>query len=295
MRTIGFSFPLLICALAAFGQTPPAATGSNEQPEKARPEVDEALRAQVNKFYGAFVAGKFKDAYLLVADDSQDKFFELDKTQYHSCEIDVVQYSEHATKATVVTKCKGEWRLQGRVFPVTFPVRSNWEIVDGKWYWHYVRPSMVQSPFSTTGWVPVPPESKDGTAPILPKDFAAVAQGILAKVAVDKTSVRFGLNQASQEVVHVRNDMPGEVSLLVQEPGVPGLKISLGQTKLQAHQQTDLVFAWSPGDAAKSLPNAIVQVRVSPTNQIFPIAVIFDNGSSGAKAPPAQVPAPPQN
>lgn len=276
MRTLGVTTLLLASVLAALAQNPA------EPSEKAAPEVDAALRARVTKFYDAFVTGKFKEAYLLVAGDSQDKFFELDKEQYKNCELDVVQYSGRATKALVITKCKGDWRVQGRVFPVTFPIRSNWELMDGQWYWHYVKPTMVQSPFSATGWVPVPPESKDGNTSILPKDFAAVAQGILAKVSVDKTSVRFSSNRPSQEVVHVRNEMPGEVSLAFRDPGIPGLKISATATKLQAHQQTDVVFAWSPDTSVKTPSNTTVQLDIAPTNQVFPIALSFEDGLSAA-------------
>jgi hypothetical protein len=280
MRTLGLTTLLLASVLAALAQNP-------QQPsEKAPSEVDAALRARVMKFYEAIMAGKFKEAYLLVADDSQNKFFEMDKGDYKSCAVDVIDYSDHASKALVITKCKGDWRLQGRVFPVTFPIRSNWEISDGQWYWHYVKPTMVQSPFSTTGWVPVPPESKDGSAPILPKDFAAVAKGILSKVSVDKTSLRFSSNEASQEVIHVDNEMPGEVSLEFQDPGVPGLKISAGATKLQAHQMTEVVFAWTPDNSAKIPANAMVQLHIAPTNQVFPIAVTFENGNGTPVAAP---------
>jgi hypothetical protein len=75
MKTLALSLVLLSC-FAALGQD------SSELFDKAPPPIDEALRARVDKFYGAFIAGKFKEAYLLVADDSQDKFFELSKDQY---------------------------------------------------------------------------------------------------------------------------------------------------------------------------------------------------------------------
>lgn len=272
MRTLGLTTLLLASVLAAWGQNP------EQSSEKAAAEVDAALRARVTKFYDAFISGKFKEAYLLVADDSQDKFFELDKEQYRSCDIDLIQYSGHATQALVITKCKGDWRWEGKVFLVTFPVRSNWALIDGQWYWHYVRPTMEQTPFSSTGWRRVPPDSKDGSASILPKDFSSLAQQILSKVSVDKTSVRFSANQSSQEVVHLRNEMPGEISLTIQDPGVAGLKVSAASTKVEAHQETDVVFAWSPDNPAATPPNATVQLHIEPTNQMFPIAVTFENG-----------------
>ncbi len=79
MKTFALSSFLLMSGFAAFGQN------SSDLFDKAPPAIDEALRARVNKFYELFIAGKFKDAYSLVADDSQDKFFELSKDQYKSC------------------------------------------------------------------------------------------------------------------------------------------------------------------------------------------------------------------
>ena len=72
-----------------------------------------------------------------MADDSQDKFFELSKDQYKGCEIIKINYSDNFTKAAVVTSCKSDWRLHGTVTLTTFPLTSNWEVVDGQWYWHY--------------------------------------------------------------------------------------------------------------------------------------------------------------
>ena len=71
---------------------------------------------------------------------------------------------------------------------------------------------MVASPFSPTGFVAVPRRQHAAATPgLVPKDIKGVAQGILAKVSVDKASVRLRSYETSQDVVHVRNDMPGEV------------------------------------------------------------------------------------
>lgn len=270
--------------------------------EKAPPAVDQALRARVNKFYDAFIAGKFKEAYLLVADDSQDKFFEMSKDEYKGCEILKIQYTENFTKATVVTTCKSDWRWHGAVTLATFPLTSTWEVIDGQWFWHFVKPTMVPSPFSPTGFIPVPPDSTTDNAGLIPKDIAAAGRGILSKVGVDKSSVRLLSNQRSQEVIHLRNDMPGEVSVKVDPPGIPGLKVDVGQPKLEAHEQTTILFEWSPDDPAircrecalKTNARTTVQVRVEPTAQVFPITVLLENSSQGGNPFSPQVPAQPQ-
>src|SRR5271169_3408696 len=150
MRTLALTSILLLSGILGLAQ-------NSEQLDKAPPEVEEALRARVDEYYHAFMEGKFKKAYLLVAEDSADAFLEADKQQYKACETIKIRYSDNFTKATVVESCKGEWKWHGTVTPTTFPVTSSWKIEDGKWCWSYVKPTQVPSPFSPTGFVPIPP------------------------------------------------------------------------------------------------------------------------------------------
>ncbi len=188
MKTLAVSSLLLLSGFGVFGQN------ASDVFDKAPPAIDEALRARVGQFYQAFVEGKFKQAYLLVADDSQDKFFELPKEEYKSFEIVKINYSDNFTKAAVVTAVKSEWRFHGAGTLTTFPLTSNWEVIDGQWYWHYVRPTMVPSPFSPTGFVPFPRRRQPPVPlkphPAVPNDIAGAAQRILSEVSVDKASVR---------------------------------------------------------------------------------------------------------
>jgi hypothetical protein len=280
---------LMIFSFAAFSQN------SSDLFDKAPPAIDDALRARVNKFYELFIAGKFKDAYSLVADDSQDKFFQLPKDQYKNCEIIKINYSANFSKAAVVTSCKSDWRFHGAVTLTTFPLTSNWEVVEGQWFWHFERPTMVPSPFSPTGFVPVPPESIPDPSALVPKDIPGAAKGILAKVSLDKALVNLKSDETSEDVVHVRNDMPGEVSLKVDQPNLPGLKVTLGKTNLKAHEETTLLFDWRLDDPTLQCPDCakkaamsrqIVQLHIEPTRQIFRISVAFDSTPPQAPAPP---------
>ena|ERR1700733_2424700 len=289
MRTLALTSLLLLSALVTFGQD------SSELLDKAPPAIDEALRARVDKFYNLFISGKFKDAYSLVADDSQDKFFELSKDQYKSFEIIKIRYSDNFTKAAVVSAVKSDWRWHGAVTLTTFPLTSNWEVIDGQWYWYYVKPTMVPNPFSPTGFVPVPANSTTDNAGLVPKDIPGVAKGILSKVSVDKSFVQLRSYESSQDVIHVRNEMPGQVTLKLDPPDIPGLKITVGKSDLQAHEDTTIVFEWRLDDPAikcldcakKMNARPMLHLRIAPTNQVFPIIVAFVN------APPA-VPAPAQ-
>ena len=291
MRMLVLSCLLALPGLLAFGQD------SSELFDKAPPPIDEALRARVDKFYGAFVAGKFKEAYLLVADDSQDKFFELSKDQYKSCEVVKIRYSDNFTKAVVVTSCKSDWKWHGVITPTTFPLSSNWKVDNGEWCWYYLKPTEVRSPFSPTGFAPIPPDGSAANTSVIPNDIQGAARGILANVSVDKRMVHLATYQSSQDVIHVHNNMPGSIGLQLDKLDVPGLKITLAKPQLQAHEETTIVFEWrldDPrilcADCAKKLTGTpVVQLHVMPTAQTFPISIVFENArpsGAGAAQPP---------
>jgi hypothetical protein len=272
MKTLAFWSLLLFSGLAAFGQNP------SDLFDKAPPAIDDALRAQVGKFYQAFIAGKFKEAYLLVADDSQDKFFELPKEQYKGCEIVKVNYTDNFTKAAVVTSCKSDWRFHGTTTLTTFPLTSNWKVVEGQWLWHYEKPTMVASPFSPSGFVPVPADSTPNPMALVPKDIPGAAKAILAKVSVDRPWVRLRTDEASQDVVHVRNEMLGPVKLKLDQPTIAGLTVTVGKTELKAHEETTIAFEWRLDGAAKNVNSrTTLLLHIDPTRQVFPITILFDN------------------
>jgi hypothetical protein len=278
MKTF-LAFLLLGSSVAAFAQAPPADTA-----EKAPPEVDQALRGRIDQYYGAFVAGKFKQAYMLVADDSQDAFIESAKEQYKGCETVKIRYTDNLTKAIVVESCKSEWRWHGMVTPTAFPITSTWKIEDGKWVWSYVKPTQVPSPFSPTGFITVTPADASAKDAIgIPKDMQSAAQGILAKVTLDKPGVRLQPDQNSQDVIHIHNGMPGEIRLRLDKLEVPGLKITLAKATLGANEDTTVTFDYrldDPGiaciDCAKKIQGTpVVALYINPTGQTFSIPISF--------------------
>jgi predicted nucleic-acid-binding Zn-ribbon protein len=295
MKTLSLSSLLLFSMAAAFGQDKADKT---EIIDKAPPAIEEALRARVNHFYELFKEGKFKEAYSLVADDSQDKFFELAKDEYKSCEIIKTRYTENFTKATVVTACKTDWRFQNITTPMSFPLVSNWELLNDQWYWHYMKPTIVPTPFSPSGFVPGQADNGDDTTSRVPKDIGAAGQAILAKVGVDKSVVQLQPAGTSFDSIHVRNDMPGDVSVKVETPAMPGLKITMGQSVLHAHDSTTVTFEWHPEDPAikclecmqRMTELTTVQLRIDPLSRVFPIRVMFQTAAQGSKKPPAQQP-----
>lgn len=286
--------PFLIGCVLAWGQD------NSDLFEKAPPPIDEALRARVAQFYHAYTTGKFREAYPLVAEDSQDAFLGAGKDVMKSCEILRIKYSENFTIADVVEGCKGEWVYHGVKTPTSFPLTSHWKIIDGQWYWYYVKPTMIPSPFSPTGFIAVPPDppaDKDKRPlPAIPANPVEAARGILAKVQLDKAAIQLRGYETSKDELHLTNEMPGQISLSIDPIPFPGLKITPGKTTLQPHEQTTIVFEYRLddativcGDCAKRVHStATTQLRIQPTGQIFPITVTFSTPPEPEKQIPKQ-------
>jgi hypothetical protein len=282
--------------LSAFGQAP------SDLFDKAPPPIDDALRARVAQFYQAYMEGKFKNAYPLVDEESQDAFLEADKDKYEDCKIIKITYSDNFTQAAVLESCKARWKYRGLEAYATIPLSTNWRVVDGQWLWHYVKPKFVPSPFSPTGFVPVPEDVDPKNVSVLPGDIKTAAQNILAKVTVDKQVVHLQADQSSQDVIHVRNQMPGSITLRMDRLDVPGLKVALGKTQLNANEETTVVFDYrldAPEiacvDCAKKVTGTpTVMLYVTPTAQRFQLKVVFDHPGQPQQQPQEQQPERPQ-
>lgn len=285
MRTITLCSILLTSSFLGLAQAP--ADHQEKAPadheEKAPPAVDEALRGRVAQYYHAFTEGKFKDAYLLVADDSQNAFMASDKDQYKSCETIKIRYEDHFSKATVVESCKTEWEWHGIRTPTTFPITSTWRIEDGKWCWYYTKPKQMPFPFSPTGFIPIPAQTEEAREAGFPKDMQKAALNILSKITLDKEVVHLLPDQTSTDVIHIHNGMPGEIQLQTDKLAIPGMTVTLGKSKLEANQDTTLTFEYNLSakdiaciDCAKKIRgNPFVALHVIPTGQIFNISVLF--------------------
>src|SRR5262249_13083166 len=131
-----------LLAAASFAQNPA------DLFEKAPPAVDEALHARVREFYQLHVDKKFRQAERLVADDTKDLFYAMEKPNYYSFEIRRIEYSDNFTKAKVLTVCEMTILVVGFADkPVKVPIPSRWKLVDGHWYWYVDQEELKETPF----------------------------------------------------------------------------------------------------------------------------------------------------
>lgn len=240
--------------------------------EKPPAEVDASLRARITQFYQAHVDGKFRAADELVAEDTKDYFFEMEKRRYLSFRQPEITYSEHFTKAKVIMVVMAERRIARMgTMTVPLPVASNWKIENGQWYWCYVAEKFVDTPF--------------GRATILDKkelererklaEFKRVSPAELVnQVKVSGSAVALSSYEPASGAITVTNNLPGQVTVDVNFPPVEGLTISVDKKTLKAGESAKVLFDSKP---VNSTPKGTItaNIVVQPLNQIFPVTVTF--------------------
>ena len=254
--------------------------------QNAPSDVDAALRARVDRFFQAHVSGKFRDAIPVVADESADWFIGSGKESYKSCQTTKVEYSENFTKALVTETCQGEYRVHGHRMPVSLPIPSHWKIVDGQWFWYYIKETEVRTPFGIARITPdndPDAAAHDASKPIIPANPLMLARDILQSIKIDKTEIKLESRKANEDTLEVTNGMPGSISISVDNLGQAGLTVKLDKSELKAGEKARVVFRYDPedplvqcGDCAKHVSGTVTaQIRVQPTGQVFPINIVI--------------------
>lgn len=244
---------------------------------QAPPAVDQALRERVGKFYQAHVDGKFRQAEKYIAEDSQDWFYNNEKSRYISYEIVKIDYSDNFTKAKVMTAVELDWNTPRmgtvRVKP---PQLSLWKVENGQWMWYIEARKDWESPW---GLMKPGPESKGALQSSPPRSVLEQFKGVdvatvQSQVRVSKTDVRLSSYEPASDEVLVANSMQGKIRLALQYSSFPGLEIKLDKQELGKDEQAKITFRCNPTEPSAK-PTVTAFLRVEPTNQVIPIRVVF--------------------
>ncbi|MCL6544345.1 MAG: hypothetical protein K6T61_03890 [Bryobacteraceae bacterium] len=279
MRRAAVLTVVVACALSVWGQNPA------ELFEKAPPDIDEALRARINKFYQYHVEGKFRAADALVAEDSKDVFFGADKQRCRSFAITKISYSDNFTRASAMVICDTEMMMPPvGLIPIKMPIRSLWKVENGEWYW-YVEPpppgSSLNSMFGVPGPAGPPPNSTGAAgapsapaAPGPPITFTPLLdlETLQNAVRADRTSVTFAVGTKGTERIQLANRLPGGVRLELRPAKLPGFEISLDKENLEKGESATLSITYLAAADSKPGATALVVV-VTPAEQEIPIRI----------------------
>jgi hypothetical protein len=268
-----FTAALMLISFTAFGQTAP-------------PEVDQVLRARVDEFYGYHVTGKFMKAYELVAEDTKEYYFAVQKNLFLSFKVGDITYSDNFTKAVVNVVGKQKMRPRPEFPEVVFdlPMKTTWKIEDGKWVWYLSRVLDCPTPMSCgpDGKPRLQEQVAGGENHAKLPDLSAAAIGeqaqqILKQSKVDKPMIAMTPSRATSEYVVFHNGQPGGVRVFLDPgPTVEGFTASIAKNDLKAYEDVTVTLHYEPGKTPPP-PALTITLNVEPLHQAFPITVKFGN------------------
>jgi hypothetical protein len=257
-----------LLAVAAVGVCLQAQSTPTDLFEKAPPEVDEALRARVSKFFQAHVDGKFRLAEQEVAEDSKDFFYNMEKARYLGYEILKIKYEENFTKATVVVGVEVEWKNpRTGTMIVKPPINTLWKVENGQWCWYVIPATDWKTPYGT-----MTPGPKGRT--VLDTFKGVDPNAVSSGVRLAKNEIRLSSFEKSSGETTITNNMPGQVQIELGVPTVPGLTASLDKKVLNKGETAKVTFVYDPPDKNPK-GTLLAHVTVQPTNQDLGIRLNF--------------------
>ena len=252
-----------LLAAACFAQTAP--------PDAPKPpaEVDQALRARINEFYGLLLKREFRKAEAIVAEDTKDYYYDIGKPDITKYELLEIHYSDNFTHATATTQCAQKVLLPG--FPMgewNVKVPSLWKFENGNWYWS-VNQREVMTPVGIINRVEPgngAGRSAPPTAGVIPKEFPKTPDFALGKVGADKKTVTLEGDKA--EKVTIVNGMAGQIRLSMP-PKQLGLDLQLEPAELSEGQKAVLTVR-----AIKGSVSGVLSVQIIPTGEMLANQVV---------------------
>jgi hypothetical protein len=244
-----------LLATLAWAQTPPAA-------EKAPQEVEQALRARIEEFYHYFVTQEFRKAEKLIAEDSQDWFYNHNKPHYLSIEIQSITFSEHFTRARANVLTEQYVMFPGFAGkPMKMPTTSTWKIVDGQWFWYVDPEEMRRTPFGV-----MRDTSSASAAPgSLPSSIPTTTDFAMHFVKAETQSLKVKAGETAQ--VAITNTARGPMNLAIEDRPA-GVEASLDRDLLDAGGKAVLTVKAAPGAKAGTIALRVVQTR-----ELIPISI----------------------
>jgi hypothetical protein len=225
MEMIRF-FCLLPLAATLLAQNP--ADLFNQPPA----EVDKALRERIAEFYQDHVTGQFRKAEELVAEDTQEFFYNTNKPRYDSFEISRIDYSDNFTRAKATVLCEQNVLAPGFGGKFKVPTPSTWKLENGKWYWYVDQSTLNDTPFGRLKAVPADGKSAHASAPP-PLSSLGSADFALGKIKVDKDSLALKAGESAQ--LTLANAAPGLMTVTWAK--TEGFEITPGRVDLKAGEK----------------------------------------------------------
>ena len=155
---------------------------------------------------------------------------------------------------------------------VQVPVTTLWKIENGQWYWYVTEDLINSTPFGKMGTAPG--TNSDANSALPDMKNMPNPETIWQQVKPDRSAVVLKAGEPSSDRITIQNHMPGNITLNLHTPPVPGLEVKLDRSEVPAGEKAVVEFHYEPG---KNVPHGIVRVDVTvqPTNATFPLQITF--------------------
>ena len=244
-----------VLASAAFAQT------ASDAP-KPPAEVDEALRARIAEFYQFHVNGEYRKAEKLVAEESQDFYYERNKPKYLGFEIQTITYQEDFTKAKATVLCEQYLTgvgLAGR--RMKMPSLSSWKLVDGKWFWYVSPEELSRGPLG----LPAKADGKAEPGAKPPAEIPTSAGFVFGKLKWEKDELTVKPNETY--TLTITNGSPGTAMLSFAQV-LPGIKTTIDKATLNPGEKAVVTFKTD-----ENPHSGTIACRIDPLGEIIAIQV----------------------
>jgi hypothetical protein len=255
-------------ALVLFAATLFAQNGADPF-NKPPADADKALRERITEFFQDHVTGQFRKAAELVAEDTQDLFYNGNKPRYISFEISRIDYSDNFTRAKASVLCEQNVLMPGFGGAFKVPTPSTWKLENGKWYWYVDQSAPLDTPFGRMKISTPPADGKPAQAsappPVTSLESADFA---FNKIKVDRQSLALKAGESGQ--LTLSNTAPGAMTIACVK--TQGLEVTPDRMELKAGEKAAVTVKALAGAPKTSA----LYFKIEPTMEQVVVKVTVD-------------------
>jgi hypothetical protein len=253
------------------------AVGAQQQPfRNAPPEVEKTFRDRVTQFYTHFQQGQFRLAEQMVAEESRDAFYAVNKTRILGFEVQTIEFNSDLNQAKALVACQMLVPMLGSS-TLHVPLQSQWKLIDGEWYifmdTHQSSGGGYNSP---AGEMKFNQNAGPGAAPssFTPPNLATLKN--MYQVSEKRLQFPRESTEPVTRTITVSNNAQGDLTVHRETAYLPaGLQVDLQPERIAPGAEGTISFTYD-SKAGKGAPGAVeVEFLVMPITQTFTVGLIF--------------------
>lgn len=225
-------------------------------------DTEKALLDRVTKFYAALTEGKYKNAFVMVAEEAQEAFMGMPKTGFQDVQLKSIEWADGGKSAKVAVIYKREIPVMGKSIPSAMRDDSNWKLEGGEWVWagkaaggprtNALGIRMPDTPAASEG----PQLSADEVKKRIAEAPSAAQMSGGAVQVVGPKSLEFSKSRPGEAEFIVKNPLPGWVVVKMVLPKLAGLewvvpekakRSNPAEAKVAPESALTIKIRWTPG------------------------------------------------